>query len=47
MVKRKVRNTPSVLLAAGVEEGQVSRKGKVLDESQELGQKNTVNRSGQ
>lgn len=35
MVKRKVRNTPSVILAAGAEEEQVSRKEKVLDKFQE------------
>lgn len=37
-----MRSTPSVILAAGVEEGQLSRKDKFLDKFQELGQKNTV-----
>lgn len=34
VVKRKVRNTPPVILAAGVEEGQVSRQEMVLDKFQ-------------
>lgn len=38
MVKRRVRSTPSVILAARVEEGQGSRKERFLDKFQELGQ---------
>lgn len=34
VVKRKVRDTPPVKLAAGVEEGQVSRQENVLDRFQ-------------